>query len=97
MPQLGRYDGDSTAAVSVSPGAAGTVNITVAGQLNSHFRIGVTSPSGNRTFGEFETDGTGKSALTLTPWTDPGTWLITVDFGGGHARAFAAAYRPFQQ
>ena len=83
-------------AVQTSVPAGQTVNIVVSGPANSNFRIGVTSPAGDWTFGEFTTDGSGSSALTLTPWTDPGTWLLTVDFGGG-ATDFGAAYDTFQQ
>ena len=81
-------------------GNLGCVNIVVTGLAGSNYRIGITSPNGSWTFGEFTTDdngdGTGDSALTLNPWTDPGTWLLTVDFGGG-ATTFGAAYDTFLQ
>jgi subtilisin len=100
MPQDGGIEGNNLAAVyvpqaNVSPDDE--VSITVTGTPNSMFRIGVTSPSGDWTYGEFMTDYSGKRDLTLTPWTDPGTWLITVDFGGGAIPDFGAAYGTFEQ
>ena len=99
LPRNGRENGSISASVNAVQAlvpAGQTVNIVVSGPVNSNFRIGVTSPAGDWTFGEFTTDGSGNSALTLTPWTDPGTWLLTVDFGGG-ATDFGAAYDTFQQ
>ena len=78
----------------IAPRAA--VGIEVDGPSNTHYRIGITSPAGDWTFGEFTTDSSGDSSLTLNPWTDPGTWLITVDFGGG-ATDFGADFDTFTQ
>ena len=74
----------------------GCVTIDVTGPPNANYRIGISSPDGSWTFGEFSTDDGGISPLVLNPWTDPGTWLITVDFGGG-ATDFGAAYATFEQ
>ena len=77
-------------------GNLGCVNIDVTGPVDSPYRIGISSPDGSWTFGEFTTDANGDSPLLLNPWTDPGTWLITVDVGGGLID-FGAAYATFVQ
>lgn len=100
MPRLNATQGSISASVSSVPPTVGqgdTVDITVNGRKNSLYRIGITSPSGDWTYGEFTTDSGGQSALTLTPWTDPGKWLITVDFGGGATANFGAAFSTFVQ
>jgi subtilisin len=79
---------------TVTPGNA--VDIYVTGLPNANYRIGVSSPGGDWTYGEFTTNGSGDSALTLTPWTDPGPWLLTVDFGGG-ATDFGTHFDTFEQ
>ena len=82
---------------SVAPGE--TVKIVVNGGLanaDSTYRIGVTSPSGDWTYGEFTTDDKGDSVLFLTPWTDSGTWLLTIDFGST-AAGFDADFDTFVQ
>lgn len=77
--------------------AAGSgASLTISGPSSAHYRIGIGSPQGDWTFGEFTTDGSGQSPLTFTPWTDAGTWLITVDFGGGRTD-FAAGFATFVQ
>ena len=94
----GGIPGVSVAAVqtSVSPGQI--VNINVTGPADSNYSIGVSSPLGDWTYGSFTTNGSGDSALTLNlnTWTDPGTWLLTVDFGGG-AIDFGAVFGTFVQ
>ena len=99
LPRVGAgTDGSILAgvnAVQASVGLGATVNIHVTGPTNSNYRIGVSSPGGGWTFGEFTTDGIGFSGLTLGPWTDPGTWLLTVDFGG--IDDFGAAIDTFEQ
>ena len=79
---------------TVSPGQ--TVNINVSGPANANYRIGISSLDGSWTFGEFITDNDGNSPLTLNAWTDPGTWLITGDSGGGKTD-FGAAIDTFVQ
>ncbi len=79
---------------TVVPGQ--TVNINVDGLGEANYRIGVTSPSGDWTYGEFTTEADGTDALILTPWTDTGTWLLSVDFGGG-ATDFGPAFDTFEQ
>ena len=99
LPRAQGTNGTIFAAVAastsvISPG--NSLAIDVLGPANWHYRIGITSPAGDWTFGEFTTDGNGDSSLTLNPWTDPGTWLITVDLGGG-ATDFGAAFDTFLQ
>ncbi len=84
------------AAAQATVSAGETVGIQISGPADAAYRIGISSPSGDWTYGAFTTDGSGASALTLTPWTDPGTWLLSVDFGGG-AADFGAAYDVFEQ
>ncbi len=81
---------------TVAPG--GEVTFDVEGPPDSIYRVGITSPSGNWTYGEFETDGSSNSTLSFTPWTDPGTWLITVDFGDSTTpNSFWVGYATFSQ
>ena len=100
LPRTGSgTDGFGAVSVAGSPSvvsAGAGVSISVFGPANSPYRIGISSPSGDWTFGEFTTDGGGASALTLTPWADSGTWLMTVDFGGGKT-SFGAAFDTFVQ
>lgn len=100
LPRNGGLNGSIGATVaagqdSVLPGE--TVNINVTGPPNANYRIGVTSPSGDWTYAGFTTETTGTDALTLnlTTWTDLGTWLLTVDFGG--AANFGPAFDTFEQ
>jgi hypothetical protein len=99
LPRKDGTDGNVTASVETAVDQATTgesVTIYVNGPGDADFRIGIVSPSGDWTFGEFTTDQTGQSTLILTPWNDPGTWLLTVDFGGG-THDFGAAYDTFVQ
>ena len=100
LPRNGGLNGSIGATVaagqdSVLPGE--TVNINVTGPPNANYRIGVTSPSGDWTYEGFTTEANGTDALTLnlTTWTDLGTWLLTVDFGG--AANFGPAFDTFEQ
>jgi hypothetical protein len=91
-------DGSGGVTVSV-PGtiaSGSSASMTISGPVDAHYRVGIGSPQGDWTFGEFTTDSAGQSPLTFTPWTDPGTWLITVDFGGGRTD-FAAGFATFVQ
>ena len=91
-------NGFTGATVQATVAGDGTVDIDidVNGLVEANYRIGVTSPLGDWTYGEFTTEANGKDELTLTPWIDLGTWLLTVDFGGG-ATDFGAAYDTFEQ
>ena len=60
------------------------------------YRIGVTSPSGQWAWGQFTTDGAGTDQIRLDPWIDPGSWLISVDFGDG-AAGFDADWATYRQ
>ena len=77
-------------------GNPGCINIDVTGPPNSNYRIGISSQAGDWTWGGFTTDANGDSPLLLNPWTDPGTWLMTVDFGGDKTD-FGADYDIFLQ
>ncbi|MEE8517238.1 MAG: S8 family serine peptidase [Alphaproteobacteria bacterium] len=83
-----------TVAVTATPQNNGTVGFLVTGPAGSIYRIGIGSPDGSWTYGEFTTTANGDSGLTLTPWNDPGGWLVTVDFGDG-ATGFEAASDSF--
>ena len=97
LPRTGYgTNGFAGATVQASVAGDGTVGIDVTGPGNANYRIGVSSPSGDWTYAGFTTETDGTDALTLTPWTDPGTWLLTVDFGGG-ATDFGAAFDTFVQ
>ena len=92
-------DGSGGAGVVVSPNIVApdeSVSIDVLGPPDSAYRVGINSPDGSWTFGEFTTDAAGVSLLGLTPWTDVGAWLITVDFGGG-TTTFLPAFDTFEQ
>ncbi|MEN8183744.1 MAG: S8 family serine peptidase [Myxococcota bacterium] len=92
-------DGGGAAAVSTSPNAADPgqeIAISVSGFADAPYRLGVSSPSGGWTWGEFVTDGAGDDEVRLTPWRDPGVWLVSIDFGGGR-QSFDAAWASFRQ
>ncbi len=100
LPRTTGYgtNGFTGAAVQATVNGDGTVGIAVTGPGNANYRIGVTSPSGDWTYAGFTTEANGTDALTLnlTTWTDLGTWLLTVDFGGGGSD-FRAAFDTFVQ
>lgn len=92
-------DGGGAARVSAWPseGAYGeAVLLQVSGPAEASFRIGVTSPSGDWTWGEFRTDAAGRAPVELQPWREPGTWLVSVDFGGGRG-SFDPAWATYRQ
>ncbi len=82
--------------VTVGTPSGGTYPIAVTGPADAIYRIGVGSPDGSWTYGEFTTEANGGDTVFLTPWNDAGGWLVNVDFGDG-ATGFDAAYATFTQ
>jgi subtilisin len=94
----GTSGGDAAAVTSrPSEGFYGEeVVLEVSGPPEATYRIGVTSPTGDWSWGQFETDAAGHGSIELSPWRDPGAWLISVDFGGG-PHGFDAAWAIYRQ
>lgn len=93
LPRSGAFIGGNDASVKALPQTDGTVDFDVTGPINAVYRIGIGSPDGGWTYGEFTTDANGDDRLTLNPWNDAGGWLVNVDFGG--VGTFDAAYDTF--
>jgi subtilisin family serine protease len=87
---------------TVAPGEV--VLQVVRGPRSRMYTLYVTSPSGWWAWGQFY--GTSnRTGIYVWTWPDPGTWLVTVDFGGGLSDAvdvgggtsdFGAAFTTFE-
>jgi hypothetical protein len=91
--------GGGAASVSSFPseGVSGEeIQLDVSGPADATYRIGVTSPSGEWAWGQFTTDAAGQGEVRLSPWRDPGAWLVSVDFGGG-PHGFDADWATYRQ
>ena len=89
------------ASVTVETPIGGSYLLRISGPAGANYRIGIGSPDGSWGYNEFTTDGSGDSTLKLTPWNDPGGWLVTVDFGDDGVddgvTDFSAAFDTFLQ
>jgi subtilisin len=70
--------------------------LEVSGPAQATYRIGVTSPSGDWAWGQFTTDTAGRGEVQLSPWRDPGAWLVSIDVGGG-PHGFDADWATYRQ